>query len=168
MRIFLIGYMGAGKTTVGKVLAQELNSPFIDMDYFIEEQYGTSITEIFADSGEQYFRNLEKESLNRLIMDNKKAIIATGGGTPCFNDNMEQMKQSSVTIYLSASHKTIYERVSRDAHRPLVSGKTETELKTYIKTHLKKRRMYYSQADIVVRSSGTPEEITQRILRKLP
>ena len=108
MRIFLIGFMGCGKTTLGKKLAKHLNFNFIDLDRFIENKTVKSINVIFDEKGEQYFRDLEKESLNEIYkMDN--LVIATGGGTPCFSDNMQTMLEKGICIYLKMEAEDLAE-----------------------------------------------------------
>lgn len=145
MKIFLLGYMGSGKSTVGKKLASLLNYTFIDLDTMIEAETDHSITEWFA-AGETRFREIESLVL-RQTAEFKNSVIATGGGTPCFNDNLEWMKAHGLTVYLKMSagglfHRLIYSK----ATRPLLTGKTDVELMEYITESLKEREYFYSKA----------------------
>lgn len=160
--------MGAGKSTVGSLLASTLNIPFIDMDDYIEDRCGKSISTIFTDSGEEYFRKIEKDCLNEIIKSHEKLVLATGGGVPCFHNNMKRMNKNGITVYISASYAKLFSRISKESHRPLVAAKSPHELMKYIKKHMQARRKYYLQAAVVVRSSGTAEEIASRIIRRLP
>ncbi|HKM93288.1 MAG TPA: shikimate kinase [Prolixibacteraceae bacterium] len=150
MRIFLIGYMGSGKSMVGKELAQKLNLHFIDMDDYIEERNCKSIPQIFADDGEEGFRKLEQKALHELS-EFENVVIATGGGAPCFFDNMEVIKRSGRSIYLKASARIIAERLKESKiERPLIKGKTEQELILFIDQTLNKREKWYEQADVII------------------
>jgi shikimate kinase len=145
-KIFLLGYMGSGKTTIGKRLAKKLNMQFIDMDVFIENRYRKTISEIFAGKGETKFREMEKTVLHE-VAQFENVVISTGGGTPCFFDNMAVMNESGLTIYLKASVDELAGRlsISKDK-RPLVKDKKTEELKTFISGNLEKREPFYQQA----------------------
>lgn len=150
MRIFLIGYMGSGKSMVGKELAQKLNLHFIDMDDYIEERNCKSIPQIFADDGEEGFRKMEQKALHELS-EFENVVIATGGGAPCFFDNMEVIKHSGRSIYLKATARIIAERlIESKVERPLIKGKTEQELILFIDQTLNKREKWYEQADVII------------------
>ena len=112
MRIFLIGYMGSGKTTLGRKLAYILQYQFIDLDDYIEKQEGRKISHIFEEDGEDYFRKLERVYLHRVI-DKEDLVISTGGGTPCFFDNMNQMNEYGKTIYINIHPKALLPRKRR-------------------------------------------------------
>ncbi len=146
MNIFLIGFMGSGKTTIGKKLARQLNMDFIDMDDYIENVSGKTIAKIFEEEGEASFRQMEKNTLKELFqLDNK--IIATGGGTPCFFDNMEQMNKNGMTFYLQMTPKALADRLVHGMEkRPLVKNKSRHELEDFITETLEKRKSFYSQA----------------------
>ena len=145
-RIILIGYMGAGKTTVGKALSQSLALPFYDLDWYIEERYRRTIPQIFAENGENGFREIEQKVLHE-VAEFENVIISCGGGTPCFFDNMEYMNSVSQTVYLHASNETILEHLKMSrGRRPLLEGKTPEELKIYVENQLKEREPFYSQA----------------------
>ncbi|MEM1328374.1 MAG: shikimate kinase [Bacteroidota bacterium] len=150
MRIFLIGFMGSGKSHVGKRLAKTLSYEFIDADQHLEEQSGMSISDIFATRGEGGFRNLESAALKSLGTKSN-CIISTGGGAPCFFDNMEWMNANGVTVYLKVAPAILLERLlPRTENRPLLIGKSPEELEAFIKTSLVERASFYEQAEIIL------------------
>ena len=164
MRIFLIGFMGCGKTTLGKKLARTLNYNFIDLDSYIENKTTEKITEIFDKKGEQYFRDLEKESLNEICkMDN--LAIATGGGTPCFFDNMQKILGSGKAIYLKIEIEDLLERLETEkSQRPLIKNKSAKELRGFINLTLLERKRFYKQANFIVDAKNiTAKEIVKLI-----
>lgn len=164
MRIYLIGFMGCGKSTLGKPIARAMEYDFVDLDNYIEEQQGMSIPEIFAQKGEKIFRELENHYLCE-ISERDNIVISTGGGTPCFNGNMEIMNRSGTTIYLCQDVDILVSRL-RNARvkRPLIDGKTDSELRTYIVETLGKREEYYRQAAITV---ANPSRDASRIINFL-
>lgn len=149
MLIFLIGFMGSGKSTAGRMLADKLEYDFADLDLLIEEREGMAITEIFALKGEDYFRRAETEVLESLF-DLEKLVVACGGGTACFHDNMQKMKSAGITIYLKLSPALLAQRLGREhSSRPLVSGMQGKELKDHIRKLLSGREGWYRQSDII-------------------
>jgi shikimate kinase len=153
-KIFLIGYMGSGKSTAGKKLAAKLGFEFIDLDKFIEQETGKTIPEIFAEKGEGEFRALENNALKKLITK-ENIVVACGGGTPCYYGNMELMNNHGTTIYLKMSVDSLATRlINAKGKRPLVEGKTEEELKAYITEHLEKREDIYHQAQYIVKGKN--------------
>ncbi|MDR0422835.1 MAG: shikimate kinase [Proteiniphilum sp.] len=148
-RIFITGYMGAGKTTIGKQLAKSLSLSFVDLDTCIENKYRKSIPTLFAEKGEDEFRKIENRVL-REVAQFENAVISTGGGTPCFFDNMEMMNRAGVTIYLETEPEDLVRRLraSRTV-RPLITGKPAEELLPFITEHLSRRERYYRQAQII-------------------
>lgn len=147
-RVFLIGYMGVGKTTIGKLLSKELGVQFIDLDKSIESRYRKTIQEIFAEKGEEKFRSIERDML-REIAAFEDVLIATGGGTPCFYDNMDVMNQQGTTIYLKASVRQLVSRLlASKSVRPIIQGKSPEELQGFVKTHLAEREKYYTKAKL--------------------
>jgi shikimate kinase len=145
-KIFLLGYMGSGKTTIGKRLAKKLNVAFIDLDAFIENRYRKAISEIFAEKGETGFREIEKIVLHE-VAQFEKVVISTGGGTPCFFDNMNVMNESGLTIYLKTSVEKLTKRLSASKEkRPIIKDKKTEELKTFISENLDKRELFYNRA----------------------
>lgn len=145
-RIFLIGYMGAGKTTLGKVLSKKMHLSFIDMDQYIEERFHRSVRQIFAESGEEMFRNIERNILHEVGCF-EDVVVATGGGVPCFFDNMQYMNSIGDTVFLSVNENVLYNRLKLAVHtRPVLKGKNGDDLRAFIHEGLQKRLPYYSQA----------------------
>ena len=149
--IFLMGFMGSGKTTLGRSLAKKLGSTFIDLDHEIERIYQQSIPDIFRMHGEAYFRQIEALVL-RQMRDKTAHIIATGGGTPCQGNNMAWIKQHGISIYLQLSPKELLSRLNQkeQASRPLLQGKSPDDLSQVIEEKLAERKVYYEQADYTV------------------
>ncbi len=153
MLIFLTGYMGSGKTTAGKKLASLMDYTFIDLDSMIASETGRSVEEWF-EYGEQKFREIETLVLKQTA-DFKDAVISTGGGTPCFHENMAWMKEHGITIYLKLSSGSLFHRLAESKNvRPLLQGKTDVELMEYIVESLKEREYFYSQAHYTVKGEN--------------
>jgi shikimate kinase len=147
MRIFLIGFMGAGKSALGKGLAAELGLKFIDLDKEIEKHFGKDVSAIFASEGEDVFRDTESQKLAEAI-EGDDFVMATGGGTPCFGDNMEQMNESGTTIYLKMSTDHLVQRLEPESEtRPLLGGKKGHELWTLVHELLQEREPDYLKAN---------------------
>jgi len=145
--------MGSGKSTIGQTLANELNLSFVDLDHAIEKEIGMSIRDFFEASGELKFRRLENDVLKKVILENSSMILSTGGGTPCYGNNLEFMKSALNTkvFYLKASIKTLSERlVSEKATRPLIQAIGEEDLPEFIGKHLFERSNFYLQAHHVI------------------
>lgn len=158
IRIFLIGYMGAGKTTAGRELAKSLSLDFVDLDHFIQARYQKTVGQIFKDVGESEFRNIEKNIL-REVGDFENVVISTGGGTPCFFDNMDYMNNAGITIYLKATSEALAERLNTcKDKRPLIKDKNKEELYSFVTESLLKREPFYSQAKIIFE----PKELISR------
>ena len=148
-RIFLIGYMGSGKSSVGRLLATKLNWQFIDLDLFIENRYRKSVSLIFSESGEMAFREMEQNMLREVALF-EQAVISTGGGAPCFHNNMTLMKQSGITVYLKVPISKLTNRLDTSKqNRPLIKNKTKEELAAFITENLKVRETFYNEADLV-------------------
>ena len=148
-RIFLIGYMGAGKTTLGKAFARAMGLTFVDLDWYIEERFHKTVSQIFTERGEEGFRELEKRMLHE-ASDFENVVISVGGGTPCFFDNMEYMNQVGETVFLDVDNKVLFRRLKVAKHqRPLLANKTDEELMTFIQEALEKRLPYYTKAKYV-------------------
>lgn len=146
IRVILIGYMGAGKTTVGKALAKDLNLSFYDLDWYIEERYHRTVPQLFEEHGEEGFRVIERKMLHELA-EFENVVISSGGGTPCFFDNMNYMNRQAQTAYLEASPQVLFEHLKiGKTERPLLKGKTEREMMDYIKNSLAIREPFYKQA----------------------
>jgi shikimate kinase len=150
MLIFLIGYMGSGKSTAGKKLAKLLGYGFADLDEHIEKRSGRRIADIFALEGEEGFRKYEHIYLEKLCkLENH--VIATGGGTPCFGKNLELMKNSGKVVYLKMPAAALAKRLSQsDNTRPLLKNTGNKSLENYIEEHLAQREKFYEQADVIV------------------
>ncbi|HRW63108.1 MAG TPA: shikimate kinase [Bacteroidales bacterium] len=147
MRIFLIGFMASGKSTVGKKLANKLNLPFIDLDNYIETKYNTTIRFIMYEKGMETFREIEKNSLEEIIRSNNDIIVSTGGGTPCYFENIKRMNETGETIYLEVDIPTLVDRLMNSKKdRPLIWGKSREDLTVYAKDLLGQRQTYYQQA----------------------
>lgn len=149
-RIFLLGYMGAGKTTLGKALAKEMNLPFIDLDWHIEGRFHKTVQELFAEKGESGFRELERQMLHE-VAEFEDVIISVGGGTPCFFDNMEFMNEQGSTVFLNAGVEVLFRRLRvATQSRPLLRGKSDEELKSFIAQALANRKEHYDKARYVL------------------
>lgn len=148
-RIFLIGYMGAGKTTVGIVLAKKLRLSFIDLDQFIEKRYNRTVSQLFAEEGESRFREIESKILTE-VSEFEDVVISTGGGAPCFHNNMERINRAGISIYLKTSPRELAKRLNVCKHnRPLIKNKTKEELICFIEESLEQREPFYNSATIV-------------------
>jgi len=138
--------MASGKTTLGVELAKSLSIPFIDLDEYIESKEGKTVSGIFAEKGETYFRELEHNCLKDISCI-ENAVVSTGGGVPCFNDNMQLINNSGISIYLEASVEVIVDRLMvMGETRPLVRGKSREELQEYVSEHLNARIKWYEMA----------------------
>ena len=145
-RIFLIGYMGAGKTTLGKAFARAMGLTFIDLDWYIEERFHKTIRELFTERGAEEFRNLERRMLHE-VAEFEDVVISVGGGTPCFFDNVEFMNMAGETVYLDVNIQVLFRRLKvAKQQRPLLDGKTDEELLLFIQEALQKRLPFYSRA----------------------
>ena len=138
--------MGAGKTTLGKAFARELGIPFIDLDWYIEERFHKSVSELFAEHGEEYFRTQERNMLHE-VGEFEVVVISTGGGTPCFFDNMDYMNSQGQTVFLDVEPDILFRRLRvATQQRPILQGKTDEDLRAFILQALESRKSFYSQA----------------------
>ncbi len=145
-RIVLVGYMGSGKTTVGKALSKETGMMFYDLDWYIENRMHTTVSKLFTERGEEAFRKIEYNMLHE-VAEFEDVIISCGGGTPCFFDNMDYLNQQGDVVYLKASPETLYKHLlMAKVERPLLKGKSPEELIAYITEHLKERAPFYEKA----------------------
>ena len=148
--VFLIGFMGCGKSTLGRYLARSLGWEFIDLDHYFEEKFRTTIPLFFKEFGEQGFRDAEHSALHDM-KDVKKAVVAAGGGTPCFFDNMDFMNMHGITVYMKLTPEILAKRLAESKTvRPLVHEKKGDELIAYIKEKLASREPFYNKAQIIV------------------
>lgn len=163
--VFLIGFMGSGKSTIGRMLAEPLGLPYIDLDQYLEQQQGQTVPALFERLGEAAFRELERKALHTLAAG-PPAVVATGGGAPCHFDNMAFMKSVGKTLYLKASPEELALRLKPElGNRPLLEGQTRQSLPGFIADMLARRASFYDQADIVVLTDGqTKQDVVRRCL----
>lgn len=148
--ITLIGYMCAGKTTVGKALGKRLGRTFYDLDWYIEERFHTRVPQIFAEHGEAHFRDLERRMLHE-VAEFEDIVLSCGGGTPCFFDNIDYLNRVSQTVYLRATPATLCRHIAMSrGERPLLKGKTAGELTDFVTAQLHEREPFYSRAAYTV------------------
>ncbi|MGE0018061.1 MAG: shikimate kinase [Draconibacterium sp.] len=164
MKIYLIGYMGCGKSTLGKRLAKHLNLQFVDMDHYIEMRNHKTVPQIFAEEGETEFRKKERKALEELA-DFSDIVIATGGGAPCFFDNIELMNNTGTTIYMNIDPAILADRLMNSkTERPLIKGKSKEELTYFIDEMLKKRGPFYSQAKFEITEPDIDLSVIQNLI----
>jgi shikimate kinase len=172
MKLILIGYMGSGKSSVGKVLAGQLSVNFLDLDAEISAEENKSIPQIFSDHGEIYFRRKEAEVLKKLLEKEEGCVLSLGGGTPCYGKNMELIKAApkATSIYLKTGLLQLTERLMVEKeHRPLIKDLDSSEaLEDYIRKHLFERTFYYNQSDLIVSTDGkSVDEVVAAIAEEL-
>lgn len=159
--------MGSGKTHWGSQVAEKLKLPFFDLDDTISKEEKRSIADIFSESGEEYFRVKEKDTLEKLVDENQSMVLSCGGGAPCYFNNIEFMKKSGTVVWLNTHVSVLLQRLLREKNsRPLIRSLNDDEMKTYIIKKLNQRRMYYEQADVVIdnEDSVTPAQFIQTVL----
>lgn len=167
IRIFLTGYMGAGKTTLGKALSKVLQLSFVDLDWYIEERYHKTVGELFTQHGENAFREIERKMLHEVAAF-EDVIISTGGGAPCFFDNMDYMNREGMTVFLDASVDILFDRLRvAKSQRPILRDKSDEELKQFIQTALNGRLSYYHQAKFIFKADEleSRKQIDQSVAR---
>ncbi|WP_297704609.1 shikimate kinase [uncultured Eudoraea sp.] len=169
MKVVLIGYMGSGKTTVGKLLAEELNLEFVDLDDYIETRLSEKIAHLFATKGELFFRKKESALLNEILDDDRDLVIALGGGTPCYGVNMDTILQkTNLVFYLRLSIASLIERLYKEKdHRPLIAHLKEEDLPEFIGKHLFERGVYYSRANYTVIGDNKDSELVKEEITAL-
>lgn len=170
-RIILIGYMGAGKTTLGKALSKELSIPFYDLDWYIETRMHKTVPQIFEERGEEGFRKIENAMLHE-VAEFENVVISCGGGTPCFYDNMEYINQQGDSVYLKATPEVLLKHLKMSkTERPLLKNKTQEEICDFIAEQLQKREIYYNRAkhilDVSLMDSYDKIQISVTQLREL-
>lgn len=168
MKIFLLGYMGSGKSFIGEKLSKSINYNCVDLDDEIEAKANNSIEKIFEKKGELYFRKLENDILNTILQKQSDLIVSLGGGTPCYGNNMELINKSedAITFYLKISVKKLTERLFNEkSHRPLISHlQTKEELEEFVRKHLFERGFYYNQAQHII---DVEENSVENILNQI-
>jgi len=151
MKIYLIGFMGSGKTRWGRLLSQKLSIPFFDLDEQVTAHAGKSITEIFASEGEEHFRLQEKDTLHIITESHDSFVMACGGGSPCYMNNIEYMNQSGTTVWINTPLDTLFQRlVSEKEKRPLIKELSDEQLQHFISKKFSDRKIYYEQAAVTV------------------
>ena len=162
MKIFLIGFMGSGKTHWGHLLSQKLGIPFFDLDEQIVSHENKSISQLFAEQGEEYFRLVEKDTLHIITESHDSFVMATGGGTPCYFNNVEYMNRSGTSVWLNVPIDTLHQRLVKEKEkRPLIKELTDTQLRGFIGKKFSDRRIYYEQADVII--DDEPVQLDQLI-----
>jgi shikimate kinase len=157
--------MGSGKTHWGTRIAEKLQIPFYDLDAVIVNSEGMSISEIFAEKGEEYFRYMEKQTLEDLVSREEHFVLSSGGGTPCFFNNIKFMKRSGRVLWLNTSLEALNKRLLKEKlSRPLLQNITEAGLRAYIIRKLSERKMYYEQADLMVHEETVELDSLVKIL----
>jgi shikimate kinase len=164
-KIFLVGFMGSGKTHWGRIWAANEGLSFFDLDEIIDTTFGRTITEIFEKKGEEKFREIERYQLRKFEYK-KNFLLACGGGTPCFSDNMEWMKNNGTVVYLKAKAKVILDQVMHETEeRPLLKKVNPSELLFFIEKKLKEREPYYSMAHIIATNDQLSPDFISALLR---
>lgn len=165
--VFLVGYMGSGKSTVGKKIAGKLGYKFVDMDAVIADLAGETIPEIFRNKGEDAFRQLERSVLQSMC-NHSNTVVSTGGGAPCFFDNMKLMNQAGITVYLNMQVQSLADRLQKSKQeRPLLPPMPAEELESYISRHLAERIYYYNQARLVVKGENADIDYLVKSIRDI-
>lgn len=167
-KIVLVGYMGSGKSRIGKLLSENVGLPFQDLDFLIENELQKSVKDIFFEKGEVFFRKKEHEVFKKMIQDDSSYVLSTGGGTPCYADNHLLLQNEDVfSVYLKASIPVLVKRLIKETeNRPLLKNLNEEELTEYIAKHLFDRSYYYNQCkNVVLVDDKSPEEIVGEIKR---
>jgi shikimate kinase len=167
MKIFLIGFMGSGKSHWGRELSRKLSIPFFDLDEKIEEHTGKSIPQIFSEKGEEYFRLLEKEALYLLTESHESFVMATGGGTPCFYNNIDYLKKAGTVVWFNSSIDCLYLRLIKEKDkRPLIRDIADDQLKSFIVKKFSNRKIFYQQAHVIINEDEIDlEKLLERILQ---
>lgn len=169
-KIVLVGYMGVGKSTLGKMLSEKMNFKHIDLDTYIEAQELLSVKDIFSQKGEIYFRKVEHEAFKSLLETDENLIISTGGGTPCYANNHLLLNSDAVkSIYLKASISQLFERLKNDkSERPLIAKCSDEELQEFIAKNLFERSYFYNQSSFKINIDGkSPLALAEEILNLL-
>lgn len=166
MKLFLIGYMGSGKSTIGKKLAKKLKLSLIDFDGYIEKETGRTIGDIFEKEGEERFRLLEHDYL-KAILYKDNTVISLGGGTPCFHNNIDLINENGTSIYIETNVDALVKRLSKAKHkRPLIKGMNEVDLRFFIEANLEKRNPVYRKAHYTVKvETQSIDEVADQIIQ---
>ena len=165
MKIFLIGFMVSGKSYWGRQLSEKLMLPFFDLDEQIESHEGKKINQLFAENGEEHFRLLEKDTLHIITESHESFIMATGGGTPCYFNNIDYMNNAGTTVWVNTPVEILFERLVKEkANRPLLKDLDDTQIKGFILKKFSNRKIYYEQAEISIEEdSKSIDNIVEKI-----
>lgn len=164
-KVYLMGFMSSGKSSLGQKLARQLDRSFIDLDQFIEAELKRSIPQIFEEEGEQAFRKYESQQLRSIPKEDQELVISLGGGTPCFADNLDYVKTQGTSIYLRVSEDILIGRLrQKKASRPLIAELSDEQIADFVRTELKKREPYYLQADYILASDHPKVESVLELL----
>lgn len=167
--LFLVGYMGCGKSTLGRKLARRLGVAFVDTDALVEQREGAAVADVFRYEGEEHFRQVEREVLEEVIASEDAAVVSTGGGLPVWGDNMQRMNEAGDTVYLRRSAEQIARRLSPYGRqkRPRLRGLSDDELVGFMERDMAAREPFYTQARLIIDCTETSdEELVERILRE--
>lgn len=169
MKIVLLGYMASGKSSIGKKMAKSLAMNFIDLDDYIIEHEKMSITDIFKNKGEIYFRSIEHQYLKEILSQDKDFILSLGGGTPCYGNNMEEInKEDTISIYLNGSIATLVKRLMKNkSKRPLIASLDNDQIPEFVAKHLFERRFFYEQAKMTIKINDKTKSEAALELEKL-
>jgi shikimate kinase len=166
MRVFLVGFMGSGKSYWGRRWAEQMGFDFIDLDEVIEAKLGKTVSDIFEQEGEEHFRQTESDELRRLA-GRENMIISCGGGTPCFHGNMDWMNASGITVYLSSTPKLLFDNIMQDSvRRPLVKDINDAEILYFVEKKLKERAPFYEKASITLPVTTLNDQSLEQILNR--
>ena len=170
MKIVLLGYMASGKSSVGKKISKRLKMNFIDLDDYIIDKEKATISEIFKEKGEIYFRNIENKYLNEILSKNDNFILSLGGGTPCYSNNMEIIKEkATISIYLQGNVPTMVKRlIKKKAKRPIIASLEDDKIPEFVAKHLFERRFFYEQAKVTIKiDDKTKKEVAKELVKLL-
>jgi shikimate kinase len=163
MKIFFIGFMGAGKSYWAKQLSEKLNIPFFDLDEKIEEDEGKPINQVFEEKGEEYFRMKEKDTLHILTESHETFVMACGGGAPCYFNNIDYMNRAGTTVWMNTPIEILYKRLlAEKSSRPLLKSLDDRQLKGFIIKKFSDRKIFYQQADVVVDENVTLDQLVAK------
>jgi shikimate kinase len=167
MKIFFIGFMGSGKTHWGRLLSQKINLPFFDLDEQVSSHEGSPISEIFETKGEEYFRLLEKDTLHIITESHDSFVMACGGGTPCFFNNIDYMNRSGTTVWLNITLPVLVQRLSKEKNdRPLIKDLDDDQLKSFLIKKFADRKIYYEQAEVILDDEPLQiEKLMEKVFR---
>lgn len=168
MKIYLVGFMGSGKTHWGRLLSVKLQLPFYDLDTLVVKKENRTVADLFSEKGEEYFRTLERDILEETTGQMDSFILSCGGGTPCFFNNIEFMKKNGKVVWLNTSVDVLTERLLRErSSRPLIREVGDEDLRRFIIRKLSERKMYYEQSDVIVHEEAvTLDALTQLLFRE--